>query len=559
MIGLLVSFAWPGLVMAQQDGRPVLSIAVSRAVATEGSQAPVTIDLVLDRPAPEGGVCIDLDLVGGTARPGEDFNSNPSVPPIPQGQTMASLPIQIVDDNVSEPDETVRIVLRPSPCYALGPNTQFDLLIRDDDDDPASLQDRLQVIINNTPDPLIASQLVNLAQLCATDRPPQGSELDRRCQLLRLALRDPQAARQLVDTLRGVVGEELSSQRRGFRMLAGGQMGAIARRLDAVRHGGGTGLSLTDVSVEGVHAFLPAAAEEAGDDLLGSGWGLFASASIGDGRRDTTSVESGYRSDSQQLTLGFDRRIDANWVIGAALGRTEFEADLDGDSGDIDMDQTNALIYLSYSAENGWVDGSFGFGNGELDQTRVARFEAVTDDESLSAVDILRGSADTDLSFASVGAGYDFREGGFTIGPRLALEYAKLDIDAFAEQAVQGSDAFAVALDRQSIRSLLARMGLSASWTVSWSGGVLLPQIELHRVLQLEDEAEALTGRFVNDTQGPGFSLPTSPIDDRYAEAAVSLSALFPHGISGFISYRRLFSLQDTEQDYWSLGLRIEL
>ena len=248
----LIDLAWRSaglalLVCANVAGAmPVLNITVDRAIATEGTLQPVRIELRLNEPAPAGGVCIDLDLAGGSARPDEDFRLAMSVPRIPEGGMMASVPIMIIDDQLSEPDETVLIVLRPSDCYQPGPSREFSLLIRDDDDDPSSLGDRLQQIVATVPDPLVASQLSNLGQLCATNRPPPGSELDRRCQLLRLALRDPGAAQQLIQSLRGVLGEEFSSQRRGFRMLAGTQMGALGRRLEAVRHGGGAGVALVD-------------------------------------------------------------------------------------------------------------------------------------------------------------------------------------------------------------------------------------------------------------------------------------------------------------------------
>ena len=539
---------------------PVLNISVDRAVATEGSLQPVRIELRLNEPAPPGGVCIDLDLAGGSAQPGEDFRLAMSVPRIPEGGLTASVPILIVDDEIREQDETVLIVLRPSDCYQPGASREFGLLIRDDDDDANSLGDRLQQIVANSPDPLVASQLSSLGQLCATSQPPPGSELDRRCQLLRLALRDPSAAAQLIQSLRGVLGEELSSQRRGFRMLAGSQMGAMSRRLEAVRGGGGAGIALVDSGLQGGNGYLPLSAGVAGDgELLGRGIGLFASLTFGDGRRDSTVLESGYRNDSTAYLIGLDKRIGLDWVFGVAYTRNRFDADLSGDSGDLALRSDAINLYFSRALTGGWIDGALGYGRGELRQTRVASFSGQTDEESFSSVDVLRGSPDTRLLTATLSSGYDWQRGNWSFGPRAAFEVARFDVDAFSETVIEGSDAFAVALEKQRVQSKIARLGLSSQWAIATDHGVLLPQFDAYWVAQFENNAEDLRGRFVNDPQRRVFLLPTSGVDSRYGEASVSLAMQFAGGQSGYLSYRRLFGFADAEQSYWSLGYRWEL
>lgn len=539
---------------------PVARMAVSRAVATENSRTPVEIRVQLDAPAPAAGLLIDIDLAGGPAQPGVDFAPPPQGLRIAGGATSGSVNLMVIDDRQPEPDEVVRIVLRPGPGYRIGEPHSFDLLIRDDDDDPGALQDRLRQILANTPDRLVASQIEALARLCSTTAPPPGSALDRRCQLLRLALRDPNAARALVASLRGAIGEELSSQRRGFRMLAGGQLGAISRRLNAIRGGAGAGVALDDLQVQGgALGFLPLAADVAGDgELLGAGYGLFLSGTLGDGSRDATDLESGYDSDSSTLLLGLDKRFGERWVVGLTYTRSEFDADLDADSGTLALDQQAFGGYFSYALEQLWLDGSLGLGRGDVRQERVARFEASSEEESLSAVDRLLGTPDADLRYATLSAGYDWNRNRWTFGPRLALEYARLDIDGFSETAIEGEDSFAVELDEQQLRSLQVRAGIGVSAAFSTSWGVLQPQFDLGAISQLEDDADALTGRFVNDPLRQAFSLPTSAIDNRYGEVAIGLTAVFSHGRSGYISYRRLFGLDDTEQQYWSLGFRWE-
>ncbi|MBD8525467.1 autotransporter domain-containing protein [Pseudomarimonas arenosa] len=555
---ILLLAGLPAIGLAQTTPRPVLSLAVDRGVAEEGSTRPVRVDLSLDQPAPSGGVCIDVDLAGGSARPGEDFVLNSQIPRIPEGARNAFVEIRIIDDNVAEQDETLRIRIAQSDCYEVGMPGEFTLLIRDDDDDPGALADRMRALLDSVGDPLLASQIDSLGRLCATDRPPPGSELDRRCQLLRLALRDPSAAQQLIASLRGVVSEEFSSQRRGFRMLAGTQLGAVGRRLEAVRSGGGAGLALVDSGLQTRHGFLPLAAAAEDDELLGRGIGVFASIIVGRGERDSTDLESGYGSDSDTLFAGVDKRFGAHWVAGLAYSRTALDIDLEGDSGQLELDQNTLVAYLSRSFERGWIDGSLGFGRGEIVQTRVASFSGSTDEENFDNRDVLRAAPDVDLFTATVSGGYDWQYRNASFGPRLAIEYAELEVDRFAETAVEGSDAFAVELDAQEIQSFIGRLGFGAQWAVSTRNGILLPQLEASWVHQFEDTSESLRGRFVNDPQSLDFLLPTSTIDADYGEASASLAMQFTGGWSAFLSYRRLFGLADTEQAYWSLGARIE-
>ncbi|MCB1635828.1 MAG: autotransporter domain-containing protein, partial [Xanthomonadales bacterium] len=331
---------------------PVASLAVSRVVATENSTVPVRITVQIDR-AIDHDLPILLDLVGGNAVVGEDFLPPDAAPVIAAGSTMASVEFSIRDDEVSEGDERILIALVPGMGYAIGTPRTLEVLIRDDDANQADLQNRLQTLVANTPDPLIASQIETLGRLCANGLPPAGSDLAQRCARLRLALLDPAQARALVDSLRGLVAEELSSQRRGFRMLANGQLGSIGRRLEAVRFGGGAGLSLSGLTVDDQSLPLDGIGADE-DGLLGRGLGLFVTGVLGRGERDASDLEIGFDTDTRSLLIGMDKRIGDRWVVGAAISHSRFEADLDLDAGSLDMDLDSVSVYASYSWDQGW-------------------------------------------------------------------------------------------------------------------------------------------------------------------------------------------------------------
>ena len=76
--------------------------------------------------------------------------------------------------------------------------------------------------------------------------------------------------------------------------------------------------------------------------------------------------------------------------------------------------------------------------------------------------------------------------------------------------------------------------------------------------LVAEDDAEPLRGRFINDPSGTVFQIPTSAVDNKNGEFSIGVSAVFAEGRSAFFSYRRQFGVDNIQQDFWSVGGRLE-
>jgi len=69
----------------------------------------------LNEKAPPGGVTLRY-TVGGTATPGSDYESLPGVVTIPEGSNRAYLVVDVIDDSITEPPETVTVELIEVPC-----------------------------------------------------------------------------------------------------------------------------------------------------------------------------------------------------------------------------------------------------------------------------------------------------------------------------------------------------------------------------------------------------------------------------------------------------------
>jgi len=91
------------------------------------------------------------------------------------------------------------------------------------------------------------------------------------------------------------------------------------------------------------------------------------------------------------------------------------------------------------------------------------------------------------------------------------------------------------------------------------SSGVIVPQIRLDWVHEFEDDGEAITAQYLEDINQTKFKVETESLDSDYLDVSVGLSAQFPHGRSGFISYRTLQGYSGLTYHSIQAGFRIEL
>ncbi len=108
--------------------------------------------------------------------------------------------------------------------------------------------------------------------------------------------------------------------------------------------------------------------------------------------------------------------------------------------------------------------------------------------------------------------------------------------------------------------SATANAGLRITYAWRLDVGVLLPQIRGEYIREFMDGAETFGVRFANDPfEETPLIVVTSEVPDRsYWRIAGGFAAQFKRGISGFIEYQRLESLQHFDYADLAMGLRIE-
>ena len=279
-----------------------------------------------------------------------------------------------------------------------------------------------------------------------------------------------------------------------------------------------------------------------------SPFGYFINGSISIGDKDSSATERGYDLDSDNYTFGLDYRYNDKLVVGAAygIGSSDIEFNSTGDG----MENTvnNLFLYGSWFEDNFYLSTTLGYAFGELDTSRritVGGFDQIA-----------KGSTDTSQILLQVNGSYDLSQGALSFGPYIQLDIIEGDIDSYTETNGGG---FEIAFDKQDISSQLMTLGAQAQYALSYSWGVLLPNMRMEIKNEFNDSGEAIRGRFALDPSNTAFSISADNIDSFWLLFGGGVSAVFQHGLSAYVDFETNEGLGDLNLYTYSFGGRWEL
>lgn len=278
--------------------------------------------------------------------------------------------------------------------------------------------------------------------------------------------------------------------------------------------------------------------------------------------------ERGFDGDRVRGSVGADRRIGRTGHIGAMISYETYKLTFDrepaamgfiplANAGSHRAETISGTAFATFElGGGGWIDVSAGYGTSDNDFRRNAIFQPST---RRTAVNVnTRGSADGDQIFASIGAGYDFSHGSWSVGPYLRGRYVRSEIDAYAETDIGPLSGLAIEVPQQKATSLAAILGLRSTYAIGTRWGVIVPQARAEYEHEFEDDARTTSVQFVLDPRNVGLPVTSDAPDRDHFNVGAGLLFVLPHGISPFIDYEALLGYAGFDRHRVAAGLRIE-
>lgn len=364
----------------------------------------------------------------------------------------------------------------------------------------------------------------------------------------------------------GLAPEEVSAQGRASMQTMRQQLANVGSRITELR-AGSSGFSARGFSValngEAVPVHMLSGAlgggasedDSVGSDILAfSNFGVFINGSAAFGRRESTSNEQGFSSDTLGLTAGADYRFSPETVAGVALGYTRTDSDLRNNAGGVDVDGYSLSIYgTHFLPRSFYVDGIATVGRNRYDTTRTI----FSGPGGQSA----KAKPDGNEYALGLNLGYDYYDGPWTVSFQSSLDYVRVEIDSYRERASNPNNPGAgtmLAIDDQTVESETAELAIQLSYTQNHPWGVLLYSTRWGVEREFSDDARRINARFLEDPTNTSFSLFTDDPDSTYINLGAGLTAQFARGRSAYlfmesVEGRSGFSLYQID-----VGVRLE-
>jgi outer membrane autotransporter protein len=178
----------------------------------------------------------------------------------------------------------------------------------------------------------------------------------------------------------------------------------------------------------------------------GSGLNFFVTANGGRRDVDRTVTNLPYDMDTIGGSAGVEFEAAPGAVFGAALNYSKGEAEI-GASGEASTDSRQVGVYGGWSGGGAFAQAYAGYGWLDHQYKRNA------------VIDELSGESDGNSTIAGAKAGYLIGAGNLRFGPVVAVQYAKVDVDAYTET---GDSVLTNNVGEQDVKALTGSVGVEA-------------------------------------------------------------------------------------------------
>ena len=295
------------------------------------------------------------------------------------------------------------------------------------------------------------------------------------------------------------------------------------------------------------------------DDSMGlRGLSLFGSADYQHAEKGVTHFEPAYERDTYGGTVGADYLLGNKMaVVGMAFSYAHQSGTFVFRNGNFDTDSFGPTFYATvFPIDNVFIDGYVGYTRHEYDIERRFSFTmgAVT---QVPVGARTQGETSGNEYKAGVNAGYDFRFGRFTVGPRVGVDFRENHVDGYTENGASGfAQGLELVYESQHQTSLTSKVGAFASMAHSTGWGVLVPQASFEWRHEFMDDQRPIYFSFKQDPLGAKFRYLSDTPDRDYFYASLGLVAVLPNGLAPFVNVRQFFGYREQWSTTATAGLR---
>lgn len=230
------------------------------------------------------------------------------------------------------------------------------------------------------------------------------------------------------------------------------------------------------------------------------------------GDRSGNEASSRYGYDARSLAMGYDRKLGRDVLLGASVGYTSTDVDMNNLDDDANVSLCQASLYGSYAPGPWYVNGVAAYGYSRYDTTRRIAFGGLSR--------IADASYDGQTFLAQAETGYHVEIQTVRVTPFAALQAAYQIRDAFTED---GAGALNLSVDEEQSSSLVTSLGLGAEKTYETARSDVTPKAKIAWRHQLLDADHQIDAAFVGNPVST-FTVRTEDSGRDSAVAGLGLS-----------------------------------
>ncbi|MCQ8183322.1 autotransporter outer membrane beta-barrel domain-containing protein [Methylomonas sp. SURF-1] len=292
-----------------------------------------------------------------------------------------------------------------------------------------------------------------------------------------------------------------------------------------------------------------------GEMALLPGVNLFFNADYRALDRRQTELERGYASNEAGFSLGIDT-MPTDWAVaGLAVNYSRWHGDqLNG--GGFDTDSYGPTLFASLFPWQGFfADLSFQYLR--KDGSNANRRDYLREDNT-NFGGAISGTPGADQFEGNLSTGYDLTLGGLTLGPRATVRYRHAAMDAYSEQGSSGLELRYLA-DR--LTSVQSSVGAQASYAISTSWGVLVPQVNADWTHEYDNGQRTIYVQFAQDYRAvpTTFGFQTDRPDRDFFHVGGGLVAMIPNGWQAYANFEALLGHAYFDNYIGTVGIRLGL